>query len=202
MKYTKVFAAIILALGLLLATGCVTIATTGAPATQPSAQDPLVGKWEMTRISISPQIPAPNLVINQVIPEKATWQITRVNGVLKIDYDGSDTWYKTMGINITKKPVAVTEGGNKNSCTFTSGGNFYMDKLPTLVTSLLNRQIEQISFDFDDNVQLSLTPDDRLAVTITVDATGRYYSGGESGGASWSTFNQSGSVIYQGIRKQ
>jgi hypothetical protein len=126
----------------------------------------------------------------------------RVNGVLKIDYDGSDTWYKTMGINITKKPAVVTEGGNKNSCTFASGGNFYMDKLPTLVTSLLNRQIEQISFDFNDNVQLSLTPDDRLAATITVDATGRYYGAGESGGASWSTFNQSGSVIYQGIRKQ
>jgi hypothetical protein len=150
----------------------------------------------MTRTSISPQLPAPNMLINQVIPEATTWYITRVNGVLRITYDGQETWYNTLGINITKKPVVVNENSEK-SATFDGGSNFYMEKLPTLINALLPPgTMEQLTVNLDDSVQVSLTSDNTLMVTTNVNGQGRYYSGG-----AWKTFNQSRTVTYQGIRK-
>lgn len=196
MKRARPFITNLILLGLLLFPGCITIVTAPASTPQTSAQDPLVGTWEMTRTSISPQIPAPNIVIGQVIPEKTTWQITRVNGVLKINYDGKDTWYNALGINITRKPVVVNEI-SKMSSTFLSGGSFYMEKLPVVINALLPPgTIEQLSVNFDDNVQVSFPSTDVLAAIITINGQGRYYGGG-----AWKTFNQSGTVTYQGIRK-
>ena len=196
MKHARFLIPSLILLGLLLFPGCIKIVTAPSPTPQPSAQDPLIGTWEMTRTSISPQIPVPNLVVSQVIPEKTTWQITRVNGVLRINYDGKDTWYNTLGINITKKPVTVNES-SKRSATFAGGGNFYMDKLPVIINALLPPgTMEQLTVNFDDSVQVNLPSDNTLAVTITINGQGKYYGGG-----AWKNFNQSGTVTYQGIRK-
>ena len=197
MKRVKLIS-IVVALALFLLPGCVTFTTipSKSSTSQDSTNDPLVGSWQMTRLSITPSLPAPNMVINQVIPESGTWTISRINNQLTINYDGRDSWYKTLGLNVNRKPVVVTENTPKTAYTFESGGNIYMDKLPGPISFLVPGQVEKISVDFDDEVKLNLSPDGKLAVVINVSGNGTYY---REGGVK--TFSQSSTITYQGIRK-
>ena len=144
-------------LTLIITTGCKI--TLVMPADQPATtqtSEPLVGKWEMTRLSIAPEVPVPDIILNQVIAQKATWKISRVNGKLTIDYGGRDTWYNPMGINIQQKPTQVTESPDKRSCTFKSGGIIQIPGLPTILSSAINANVQNITVDFDDTVTINI----------------------------------------------
>lgn len=198
MRRTYYFLSILM-IGMILISGCITIY---APAgTQTSSQDPLVGEWQMTRASINPSIPFPDLMVNQLISDRATWKITREsNGLLKITYDGRDTWYNTLGISIDKKPTAVTEGTSHNFCTFTSTGSIYIDKVPSLPG--VTQRMEQVSITYDDAVQTALSTADKMTGTVTINIQGKYYGEMEIGGMKWKNIDSYRSVItYNGSRK-
>jgi len=196
MKRIPMLITMFAALTLIMATGCFTVVLPNSRSTTATATDPLVGSWQMTRLSLSPKVPVPDFVLNQVISEKPTWKISRANGKLTIDYGGKDTWYNTLGISIQKKPTQVTEGSDKRTCTFKSGGILQIPSLPALISSVISVSAQTITVDFDDTVNLNLSPDGTLAATINVQANGKYYSDGQ-----WKTFTQSGAVTYRGVRK-
>ncbi|MBM3149727.1 MAG: hypothetical protein FJ008_06920 [Chloroflexi bacterium] len=194
MKLVSMLVAIFAVLSLILATSCFTVVLPGSSST--ATGEPLAGSWQMTRLSISPQVPLPDVVLSQVIPQKATWTISRVGGKLTIDYGGKDTWYNTLGIPVQKKQVQVTEGSDNKSCTFKGGGIIQMQGLPTLLSSAISASVQNITVDFSDSVDLTLSPDGTLSAKISVQAGGKYFSGSEQ-----RTFSQSGTVTYRGTRK-
>ncbi|MBM3150450.1 MAG: hypothetical protein FJZ83_03035 [Chloroflexi bacterium] len=196
MKRISMPIAIFAVLSLILATGCFTIVMPGSSSTKTTATDPLVGSWQMTRLSISPQVPVPDIVINQIIAQKATWKISRTGDKLTINYGGKDTWYNTLGIPVQKKPIQVTEGADKKSCTLKGGGIIQMQGLPTLLSSAISANVQNITVDFNDTIDLALSPDGTLSAKISVQASGKYFSGSQQ-----KTFSQSGSVTYRGTRK-
>ena len=196
MKRISMLIVTVAVLPLILATGCFTIVMPGSGSTTTTTTDPLAGSWQMTRLSISPQVPVPDLVLNQIIAQKATWKISRVGGKLTIDYGGKDTWYNTLGIAVQKKPVEVAEGSDKKSCTFKGGGIIQMQGLPTLLSSAISANVQNITVDFNDTINLALSPDGTLSATISVQANGKYFSGSQQ-----KTFSQSGTVTYLGTRK-
>lgn len=185
---------------LLLLAGCITIYS--PPQQTSSPQDPLVGEWQMTRVSISPPIPLPEFFVNQMVSDKAIWKITRdSNNLLKITYDGRETWYKTPGISVEKKPTMVSEDMPSHaSCTFSSGGSLYIDKIPS-VPGIMQR-IEQVSITYDDAVRAVLLSNIKLSATITMTIQGKYYGEMETGGMKWKTLDsQRTTITYEGTRK-
>jgi hypothetical protein len=203
MKLIKLFPAIIGLLVMILLTGCITIYAPTSSSPGGTSPEPLIGEWQMTRLSINPPIPIPDILLNQLISEKATWKIFRQSGKLLISYDGNDTWYKTtIGLQINKRPIAVTENAAKTSCTFTGGSNINVDKLPGLLSVISPQKMEQISISFDDKVQINLATTNKLAATINVTVNGKYYGETEFGGTmKWKTLQQSNTITYEGTRK-
>jgi len=221
MKRAMFIAGAVFILVLFSVSGCTRTATVDTIQLHPhdhddyiAPPDPLVGTWEMTRTNISPEISAPSLVIDQVIPEKATWQITRVNDVLEIEYGGNDTWFNIPGIDVVKKPTVVTETSSKRSCSFDGGGSINMEKPPSPMNALFQQDsMKQFSIDCDDNVLVSVPAaydpccgdfrvlENALTAIIRVSCQCKYYTQGESGNAELKTFDQTSTVMYKGIRK-
>lgn len=201
-KRTRLLAAIIIVLSVLLLTSCLTIYST-KKSTESSTPEPLTAEWQMTRLSVTPAIPIPEMIINQLISDKATWKIVRQGGQLTIKYDGRDTWYKSIiGLNIEKKPTTVAENPAKTSATFTGGGSINVDKLPALLSAISQQKMEQISVNFDDKVQVNLASANKITATINVTTGGKYYGETEFGGSmKWKTLQQSTTITYEGIKK-
>jgi len=198
-KYCYQMSALLIA-GMILASGCITIQM--PPSPQNTSQDSLVGEWKMIRTGISPALPVPELLVNQLISDKPTWKIIREStGLLKITYDGSDTWYKSLGTTSNKQTTTVTEGSAHNSCTFSSGGGIYLESIPSIPG--LSPRMEQISITYTDSVLTVYMPSGKLDATITVHIQGKYYGETEYGGAmTWKNIDSHKSVIsYTGTRK-
>lgn len=197
MKNILQILAILAVLTLIITSGCkITLVMPADETAAKQTSEPLVGKWEVTRLSISPEVPVPDFFINQVIAQKATWKISRVSGKLTIDYGGRDTWYNPMGIDVQQKPIQVNESPDKRSCTFKSGGIIQIPGLPTLISSAINANVQNITVDFDDTVTINLSSDGSLSATINAQATGKYSANGQI-----KTFNQEGTVTYRGVKK-
>ncbi len=200
MKLVLSFFIVIILIGTLLLSSCITI---GAPK-QSSAvsSDPLLGEWQMTRLSINPAIPLPDIVINQIINDKANWKIARQAGQLTINYSCRDTWYNPIiGIPVQKKTPTVIENQTKTSCSFTGGGSINIDKLPILLSIVSPQKMEQININFDDKVQINLASVNKLSSVITFNASGRYYGETEFGGSmKLKTLQQNTIVTYEGIK--
>jgi hypothetical protein len=198
----KLFPVIAIMLGILLLTSCLTIRDTQS-SSHSGSREPLVTEWQMTRLSIKPSLPVPDIILNQVISDKATWKIGLQGSQFTIKYDGRDTWYKPIiGLPIDKKPVTVTPNQAKTSITFAGGGSINVDKLPLLLAALSTQKMEQISVGFDDKVQVTLASGNKINATIAVNANGKYYGETEFGGSmKWKTLAQSFTVTYEGTQK-
>jgi hypothetical protein len=196
MKHISIFMAMVTTFTLIMTAGCFTVVTPVNEQAVIQTSGPLTGKWEVTRLSISPQVPVPDFVLNQVIAQKATWKISRVTGKLAIDYGGRDTWYNPMGIDIQKKPIQVNESNDKRSCIFKSGGIIQIPGLPALLGSEISANIQNITVDFDDTVTINLSSDSALSVTTNVQANGKYSSNGQI-----KTFSQAETITYRGVKK-
>lgn len=185
----------------LLLTSCITIYEKSSP--KDSTQDPMVGEWQMTRLGITPALPIPDIIINQLISDKATWKLVRQGGQLTIKYDGRDTWYKSIiGLQIDRKPTTAVEDASRTSCNFAGGGSINLEKLPVILSAISPQKIEQISVSFDDKVQLKLASASKLTATINVMVNGKYYGETEYGGSmKWKTLQQNITITYEGTRK-
>jgi len=205
MKFAKLLLTIVVILGLLLLAGCGEILDylEWSCSRPPSEEGTLVGEWQMTRVSIKPAVNVPDMILSQIISDTATWRIAPAGEQLAIRYDGSDTWYKMLLFSVEKKPVAVAANTAKTACTFTSGGSSYLNKLPTIATIFIDRNIERISLNFDDKVQVNIVSEDKIAATITVNANGEYYSDTEvSAALVRKPIQQNATITYTGIRKK
>jgi len=197
MKRISMFVALVITLALIITAGCtITVVMPTEEQAAKQTSNLLAGKWEVTRLSITPQVPVPDIVLNQVIAQKATWKISRVNGKLTIDYGGKDTWYNPMGIDIQQKPTQVNESTDKRSCIFKGGGIIQIPGLPALLSSVISANVQNITVDFDDTVTTNLSSDGTLSATINVQANGKYSSYGQI-----KTFNQTGTITYRGVKK-
>jgi hypothetical protein len=202
MKLIRPFSIIVILIGILVLSSCITIVAPKQPSPGEISSEPLSGEWQMTRLGISPTLPFPDLVINQLISDRAAWKISRQSGQLIISYEGRDTWYKPiLGIPIQKKQTTVTENQAKTSCTFTSGGSINMDKLQGILSTISPQKMEQISLNFDDKVQINLTSANKLSAVISFSADGKYYGETEFGGSmKWKTLQQNTTITYEGIK--
>jgi hypothetical protein len=203
MNLIRIFTAMIGLLAIISLTSCITIYPPGQSSPGETLPEPLIGEWQMTRLNINPPVPLPDILLNQFISDKATWKIIRQSGQLVISYDGNDAWYKTMiGLQINKRPIAITENQGKTSCTFTGGGNINMDKLPGLLSVISPQKMDQISISFDDKIQINLAATNKLVATINVTVNGKYYGETEFGGTmKWKTLQQNNNITYEGVRK-
>lgn len=197
MKSISIILAMVIAFTLILIAGCtITVVMPAEETAAKQTSDPLAGKWEMTRLNITPEVPVPDIALNQVIAQKSTWKISRVNGKLTIDYGGRDTWYNPMGIEIQQKPTQVNESPDKRSCTFKSGGIIQIPGLPALLSSVISANIQNITVDFDDTVNTNLSSNGALSASINIQANGKYSSNGQI-----KTFSQTGTITYRGVKK-
>lgn len=150
----------------------------------------------MSRVSIEPQPPSlvPGFVIDQVIPKTATWKMSSSGGQLKLDYGGKSTWFNSLGINVNIKPVTADESSDKKSCVFSGGGSSNMEKLPMALSFI--GSVKNISADYTDKVNITLTSQDSISAIITYSASGTYDRGQGS-----EDFSYQGKITYSGKRK-
>jgi hypothetical protein len=202
MRFWKLIIPIIVII-LVLFNGCVKIHLKEPSDSENSSSDPIIGEWVMTRSSIQPSLPLPEIALNQFIPDKGTWKFSRQSGKLTLKYDGRDTWYKTIpGLDINRKPTTVSEVMGKAPYIFSGGGGLNLDQLPIVLSQLFNRKMEQISFNYTDDVQVILPSNNRISSTISVNISGKYYGETEIPGTmKWKTLDQSFTIIYDGDKK-
>lgn len=166
--------------------------------------DALVGEWEVTRLSVKPDVPVPDMILNRLIDKKATWEITRNGGQLQIKYGGRDTWYKkTFLKGISEGTAIVQEGSNKLSATFTTQGGFHVESLPVVIRFLLPRKVERVNGAFVSAVNISVAAD-TLTGTITLkNVAGTYWGEGEDGQMRQKPINvETTTIVYQGTKKE
>jgi hypothetical protein len=187
---------------MLLSAACFTIYKGPDASSQVRPDDQFVSEWSMTRTGISPAVPIPDIVLNQIVSDKATWKISRLNSQMKIEYDGRDTWYRPLGFDVQKKQVKVAEDAANKSVSFTGGGTINMGSLPAILSAVFNRKMEQFTINFDDNVLIKLTSAIRIAATITCRVQGKYLGDMEfSSEMKWKTLDWSGTFTYAGTKK-
>jgi hypothetical protein len=187
---------------MLLSAACFTIYKGPDASSQVRPDDQFVSEWSMTRTGISPAVPIPDIVLNQIVSDKATWKISRLNSQMKIEYDGRDTWYRPLGFDVQKKQVKVAEDAANKSVSFTGGGTINMGSLPAILSAVFNRKMEQFTINFDDNALIKLTSATRIAATITCRVQGKYLGDMEfSSEMKWKTLDWSGTFTYAGTKK-
>ena len=166
--------------------------------------DALVGEWEMTRISVKPDVPVPDMILNRLIDKKAAWEITSNGGQLQIKYGGRDTWYKkTFLKGISEGTATVQEGSNKLSATFTTQGGFHVESLPVLIRFLLPRKVERVNGAFVSAVDVSVAADTLTGTIILKNVTGTYWGEGEDGQMRQKPINvETTTIIYQGTKRE
>jgi hypothetical protein len=202
MTLIRQFSIIIILIGMLVLSSCITIVAPKQSSPGEISSEPLSGEWQMTRLGIDPTLPFPDLITNQIISDRAVWKISRQSGQFVISYEGRDTWYKPiLGIPIQKKQMTVTENQTKTSCAFTSGGSINVDKLPGIFSTISPQKMEQISLNFDDKVQINLNSTNKISAVINFNANGKYYGETEFGGSmKWKTLQQNTTITYGGTK--
>ena len=202
MKFARVLMISIALAIMLLSVACFTIYKDPGASSQVRPEDQFVSEWSMTRTSVSPAVPLPDIVLNQIVSDKATWKISRQNNQMKIEYDGRDTWYRPIGFDVQKKQVKIAEDAAKMSASFIGGCTIDMGSLPTILSAVFNRKMEQITINFDDNVLVKLNSATKIAATITCRVQGKYLGDMESSSEmKWKTLDWSGTFTYAGTKK-
>jgi len=168
-----------------------------------TASDPIVGEWQMTRTDIEPDLPLPDLLINQVISEKATWKFQGNTNDMTLKFDGRDTWYKApLGVQIDKKPTSFSSSTSKAPYVFTGGGGINLDQVSGILTQLIGLKIEKINVDFDDEISVSwVSTYSQIRAKINVNVSGSYYEESGSGKMKQESINQTITVNYEGKKK-
>jgi hypothetical protein len=184
-------------------TGCITIKTSdSAGSAAKPISEPIIAEWAMARSAIDPKLPIPDMLINQVVPEKSTWKFQRLNGTLTLRCDGNDTWYKIpLGVTVNKKTVNVNESSGKYS--FSGGGSIDLSGASMVISQIMGQKIEQVSADFTDENVISLVQGNSgISAVITVNASGKYYGEMEiGGGMKWKSIQQKLTITYNGTKK-
>ncbi len=200
MRHPQVITILVLCF-ILLFTGCITIYRDG----QAKTNDPIIGEWKMERTDISPVLPVPELLLNQVIDNESTWKFSRRSNVLSLRFDGRDSWYKTPpGLNVQKKPASISEIMGKAPYVFSGGGSVKLnDMIANMLSEISGRRMEQISFDFNDEIQIHMISPAQIKATITVNAAGQYYGDTENSQDTMKlkTIQQTTVIIYNGYKK-
>lgn len=203
MHFTKLGIVLVISLVCLsVLAGCITIKKDGTSAsTAPAASDPVAGEWAMVRAGINPTLPIPDLLVNQVVPEKSTWKFQRSDGKLTLRCDGSDTWYKIpLGVSVNKKTTEVSESSGKY--TFSGGGSIDLGGASMLISQIMGQKIEQTTAEFTDSNVVSLSQgNSSISAVITVNASGKYYGEMETGGMKWKSIQQKLTITYTGVKK-
>jgi len=163
-----------------------------------------LGKWQMTRQSIQPAFPdaIPEFVINQIIPEKSTWEIESVGNDLTIKYDGRDTWYKKLllGKGMTEGATTASAGNQNASCVFRTPVQFYWSSLPFPI-GVVVRDIKEIRGSFTDTVTVNVSGNNIQAVVTTENIQGTYLKVHDNGSEVTEQIYYSVKAVYKGTRK-
>ncbi|OGO17417.1 MAG: hypothetical protein A2Z02_05130 [Chloroflexi bacterium RBG_16_48_7] len=155
----------------------------------------------MVRAGIQPAIPIPDMLVNQVVPEKSTWKFQRANGKLTLRCDGNDTWYKVpFGVSVNKKTTAVSESSGKY--VFSGGGSIDLSGASMVISQMMGQKIEQVTAEFTDENTVSFAQgNNNIQGIIKVTASGKYYGEMETGGMKWKTIQQNLTITYNGVKK-
>ena len=184
-----------------LLTGCITVKVDGSKSGTPASSEPIIGEWAMVRAGIQPSIPVPDMLVNQVVPEKSTWKFQKVNGKLTLRCDGNDTWYKVpFGVSVNKKTGSVSESSGKY--IFSGGGSIDLSGASMVISQIMGQKIEQTTAEFTDENAVSFAQgNSNISAVITVNASGKYYGEMETGGMKWKSIQQKLTITYNGVKK-
>lgn len=168
----------------------------GAASSPAVSSEPLTSSWKMSRMSIEPPLPTiiPGLVVDQIIPKSPTWAITLSDNQLKPSFDGRATWFNSLGLPVSVRTPSITESADKKSVTLSGGGTIQAEKLPGPLA--LIGGVSDLSIDYTDKIEVTLTSQDQISAIITYSASGKY-----TGNKGPDSFNNSATVKYTGKRK-
>ncbi len=143
---------------------------------------PLLGQWKLQRTSVSMDHSIPDMALNRIVPQKPTWELTRVGGhQLKWTYDGSDYWFKSLGQRVNLRPTSTIEE-SAEACTIHGGGNLHIASLPTVLNFVLRmgrgetKRIDDININYEDVVEMKIVDNATATITVTADIKGTYVS--------------------------
>jgi len=164
-----------------------------------AAEDKLLGKWQVTRLSLEPPPnPVPEFLVNLIIDKEAEWEIVNDQGQSRILYGGRDTWYKKtlLGNGITE---GATTGykDNKGAYVFETTISFFYGSLP-FPFNMIIRGISEIKGSLISKIHLTVSPDDSLDAAITVSNVSGTYR--DSSGQKPINF-AGGRITYKGFKK-
>jgi hypothetical protein len=164
----------------------------------------LVGKWDMTRQSIQPEIPnlVPDFLINQIIPVKERWVIEPANNNLTIRYGGRDTWYKKTFLlgGLTEGSTTALAGNQGSSYTFQTPIQYYRKSLP-FPLNLLAGEISEIQCSATNSVNISVSGNDMRATIIIDNVQGTFLEKDKNGNIMTKEIHFTGTIVYKGINR-
>jgi hypothetical protein len=141
---------------------------------------PLLGKWQVKRTGFDPEVNVPALVVNRVAPSSEVWEVSRRDGELHIDFAGRNTWFKSLGVSLSPDKPVVTEAGDHLSFTFDTHIDVSWSVLPSALMSIVKAvdkdilKVESIGVAYDDEVRMSIAPDNKVTFTVRLEGSGQY----------------------------
>ena len=205
MKLIKIALLVFMAAFIMLSPLVLAACDTGSGEDNTPAAYGLDGKWEMTRTSITPELPeGTGLVQGFFLSSRSTWEIT---GALegpakaKILYDGRERWFKIPSIGLTGLDIAEEPRGALGtqitdvSMTVTTAGRITVSRFSFIGLP----EFTNVVINYRDSVSVSYKPVDKVEATIKVNMTsGNYKVDGETRPITPYT----AVITYTGVRKK
>ena len=170
----------------------------GNSASSATSPGTLISEWSMTRVSNEPPFPKEmDILTDQVFPKSPTWKITISGNQPAVTYNDKKIWFNSMGFSVTINTPTIAFNPDKKSGVVSGGGHVGASGLPGALAIIgLAKSISNISIDYTDKVDITLSSPDEITATITYVARGGYSS---SDGKQ--PINQQGKLVYTGKRK-
>jgi hypothetical protein len=146
----------------------------------------LVGTWDMSLVSVTPEIP--KIPLANPIKKKSTWQIIDSKNRLLISFDKSAKWYdEPFLVDFVVSPHRDRPNSTKSACVFSGQGTTAIDSIPFVASD--------ISVHYTDSISITMNGDDRIAATIKVTVNGKFSKGDQV-----NPINVVETITYTGVR--
>ena len=133
------------------------------------------GEWKMSRVSISPEPPVPDLIIGLFLRGSPTWKITGspdTGLASKISFDGRETWFIVprlgiSGLNIDTKPRQIAEESRKLMRS-SGGGTITVERVSLIGLP----EFTKVTLNYQDIIEMTLLREneDAYAGDVKADA--------------------------------
>jgi len=171
-----------------------------------SGQSVFVGEWKMTRVSITPELPVPDLIIGMFLRGSPTWKITGnpdTGLASKISFDGRETWFIVPRLGISDLTIdarlrqVVEKSGSEMSAP--GGGTIKVARVSLIGLP----EFTNVIVNYQDSIDMTIGYIDERKDVVNADAVLRLQVTGGSytmDGQTKPITPYSATVTYTGVR--